>query len=81
MKSKIITALKLIARTFIIAIPVAILVLAYICNFILTGTRQVVYKILKQHNYWDLENEWFQFRQDLDHWYLLWRYGRNKDDF
>lgn len=69
-------AIKWILRTIVIGLAMCIVIIAYVLNLITTGLRQLLDWILGEQNYWDLGNEWFQVKADLEKWYRLWRYGR-----
>ena len=68
--------IKRILLTLVVAIPVILTILVSACNLVLTGLRQLACWATGEQSYWDLDNEWFQVKSDLERWYTLWKHGR-----
>lgn len=66
---------KQIVTGIIITIPVALLTIRLVFNFVITGAIQLVYKALGRYNtvYWTVGNEWVQYQMDLEDWTDLWK--------
>jgi hypothetical protein len=71
---------KIILRTILMILPMAFIICSSVVQLISVAIRNTVLSVFKLESYWTLENEWFQVKNDLERWYLIWLHGFNQDD-
>lgn len=60
---------KIIIRSILVALTVVIMTIVFVMAVVGTGAIQFINWVFNKHSYWDISNEWFQYKQAIRSWY------------
>lgn len=59
-------------RRAVYSVLTVVLAINWILGLVLVAIKSTCFKIIGIESYWDLDNEWFQVKQEIDYWRNNW---------
>lgn len=59
-------------RRAVYSVLTVFLAIGWVLGLVIVAIKSTCFKIIGIESYWDLDNEWFQVKQEIDYWRNNW---------
>lgn len=71
---------KVIIRSILVVIAAFVMTIVFVMAVVGTSATKFINWVFNKHSYWDISNEWFQYKQEMRNWYKTFL-GKDEGDW